>query len=147
MSLLWKVPLRLLKVPLAFAAGIGWQYLFDPVSGRGRRTRIRDQIYARARQGGRLAAKRARYKAGQARGAVHRAMPTRPGNGDIDDELLLQKIRSEALGPAKAGAVDVEVHSGVVVLRGASHDADAERALMERIAAVGGVRQVNNQLI
>lgn len=145
MSLLWKVPLRLLKVPLAFVAGLTWQYLFDPVSGRGRRTRLRDQIYARARQGGRQAAKRARYRVGQARGAAHRAMPTRPGNGVIDDELLLQKVRSEALGPANAGSVDVEVHSGVVVLRGA--DPGAERALVERIAAVNGVRRVDSRLI
>lgn len=133
------------KILVALAGALA-AYLFDPVSGRSRRARIMDQAAAGARRSVDEAERRARYEAGRIKGAIHEAGPDH--DHPDDDAQLLQKVRSEAVGPSRASTSDIEIHveEGEVVLRGVSHDQDAEGELVRRIEGVTGVRQVRNEL-
>lgn len=134
------------KSLLGVLAGAAAAYLFDPVSGRSRRARITDQTAALARRSVDEAERRARYEAGRVKGAVHEAAPER--DHPRDDAELLQKVRSEAVGPSPASTSDMEIHvdEGEVVLRGVSRDRQAEADLVQRIEDVTGVRRVRNEL-
>lgn len=134
------------KSLLAALAGAAIAYLLDPVSGRSRRARIMDQTVALARRSVDEAERRARYEAGRVKGAVHEAGPER--DYPRDDAELLQKVRSEAVGPSSASTSDIEIHvdDGEVVLRGVSRDRGAEDDLVQRIDGVTGVRRVRNEL-
>lgn len=134
------------KSVLAALAGAAAAYLFDPVSGRSRRVRLMGQATARARRSVVEAERRARYEAGRMKGAFHEAGPQR--DHPRDDAQLLQKVRSEAVGPSPASTSDMEIHveNGEIVLRGRSHDEEAERDLVHRIEGVTGVRRVRNEL-
>ncbi|MDX1747114.1 MAG: YtxH domain-containing protein, partial [Halobacteriales archaeon] len=90
---------KLLKRTALVAIGAAVAYLFDPVSGRGRRARLADQAGARARETADQVRKRADYTAGQMRGAAHEAF-NRRDDEPADDAELLQKVRSEAIGPS-----------------------------------------------
>lgn len=135
-------------VSRTFWIGVGavLAYLFDPVSGRSRRARLSDQAAARARDLFEAAGKEARYRAGKAKGVVHEIISSE--EAPESDEDLLQKIRSEALGPAPGslGHVDIEVEDGEVCLTGTSKDPSAEEDLAHRIRRVTGVRSVTNDL-
>jgi osmotically-inducible protein OsmY len=135
-----------IRTLMAAMAGAAAAYLLDPVSGRGRRARLMDQAAARARRSVDEAERRARYEVGRMKGAVHEAGPAR--DFPRDDAELLQKVRSEAVGPSRVTASDIEiqVEDGEVVLRGASRDLDAESDLVHRIEEVTGVRRVRNEL-
>lgn len=135
-----------MKMALAAAAGAAAAYLFDPVSGRSRRARLSDQAAAGARRTADEAQTRARYEMGRAKGALHEMGPDT--DYPTDDAELLQKVRSEALGPSRFASSDIEIHvdDGEVVLRGASRDLEAEKDLVQRIEHVTGVRRVRNEL-
>lgn len=137
---------RFLKFWLAGLVGAAVAYLFDPVSGRSRRARLMDQAASRARRSVDEAERRARYEAGRMRGALHEAGPER--DFPRDDAQLLQKVRSEAVGPSSATTSDLEIHveNGEVILRGRSRDLAAESDLVRRIEDVTGVRRVRNEL-
>lgn len=64
---------RLIRSAVSGAAGATAACYFDPVSGRGRRTRLRDQAAARVRRAGRSVGKKARYQVGRAKGLLHQA--------------------------------------------------------------------------
>lgn len=129
------------------AVGAILAYLFDPVSGRGRRTRLRDQAASRARKGAEQVEQRARYEAGRAKGVMH-AIRSEPREF-VDAQTLVQKIRSEAIGPSPIPSADVEidVEAGEVILRGASRDPAAIRDLVRRIERVTGVHGVRNEMV
>jgi len=134
------------KSMLGMAAGAAAAYLFDPVSGRGRRARLSDQAKSKMRSAADEASRRARYEMGRVRGALHEV-----GNREdppATDKDLLQKIRSEALGPAQGDLdhVDIRVSDGVVILLGPSVDQAAERKLVEKISDITGVKRVDNEL-
>lgn len=137
---------RLTTTALAALAGAAAAYLFDPVSGRGRRARLVDQASARAKRLAEEAERRARYEAGRIKGTVHEAGLDR--DFPRDDAELLQKVRSEAVGPSAASSHDIEIHveNGEVVLRGVSPDERVEGELVRRIGEVTGVRGVRNEL-
>jgi osmotically-inducible protein OsmY len=60
---------------------------------------------------------------------------------------LLQKVRSEAVGPTgNLGEIEVRVDEGTVVLVGPSIDPAREEELMERIEKVVGVTGIRNEL-
>lgn len=127
------------------AAGIGalLAYLFDPVSGRGRRTRLRDQLKSAIRKGSEAVERRARYERGRVEGAVHEVR-NRGKDLPHDDAELLQKIRSEALGPFGTGdVVEARVDRGRVTLRGNIHDDEVRRDLLRRVSRVTGVDEVH----
>lgn len=126
-----------------FVGGIGAVigYLFDPDRGRHRRAQLRDQLTARTRDVAQEAERSARYQAGRAKGAVAGLIPDQPPE---DDASLLQKVRSEAIGPSAIPTDDIEIHvdDGVVVIRGRIPDPQAADELVSRIRNVTGVRDV-----
>lgn len=139
--------MKLLKGAAVFAAGAAVAYLFDPVSGRGRRARLADQAGARARDAAEKVRKRADYAGGQMRGAAHEVFQ-RQDDEPADDAELLQKIRSEAIGPSgiPTGGFEVHVAGGLVFLRGEiTQDADIDD-LVRRIRGVTGVTGVKTEL-
>lgn len=132
-----------LELVVAAAVGAAIAYLFDPVRGRSRRARLRDQAAARGRDVLEEAGRKARYQAGKVKGAVHERLPSRP-SPPPDDATLLQKVRSEAVGPSGIPTEGIEIHveEGVVHLRGTFPSPGEERELAERIRRVEGVRDV-----
>lgn len=131
------------------AAGIGAAiaYLFDPDRGRTRRAKLADQAAARARDATEAAKARAEYQKGVAKGFIHEATETlRPERG-YDDDTLLQKVRSEALGYwPDSQSVEVDISNGMVRISGSvEKEADRER-LIELIRDVEGVAMIDDRL-
>ncbi|MGH8927143.1 MAG: hypothetical protein ACRDWH_02235, partial [Acidimicrobiia bacterium] len=54
-------------------AGVGatFQYLYDPVAGRSRRARLRDQGFAQLRDAQRFIGRKLRYQGGRIQGLKH----------------------------------------------------------------------------
>jgi osmotically-inducible protein OsmY len=127
--------------------GAAMAYLFDPVLGRGRRVRLKDQMFAEGRDVLRVAAKKARYEMGRAKGVVHDVVGSE--SYPTTDGALRQKIRSEVVGPMDESVrhIDIRVENGIVTLKGQSRDMVTESVLTDRIAAVTGVVDVRNELI
>lgn len=137
----------LLRRVLWFVAGAAIAYLFDPITGRKRRADLTAQAKSRVSDAGHEVRAKARYQAGVARGWAHEAfVPETPPASEAE---LLQKVRSEAVGPTrgKVGHVGIEIEGDVVHLVGTSIDRAAEMELAERIAAVTGVGEVRNELV
>lgn len=117
-------------------------YLFDPVSGRTRRARLRDQAMARAREARRSAESRGRYVAHTVEGKV--AEMTTPSAGPTDDATLRQRIHSDVFGRADVpkDRVTLDVADGVATLRGELDSPQEIDRLVERVRAVPGVLDV-----
>ena len=99
---------KLMRTATSAAAGATAAYFFDPIAGKGRRTRLKDQMAARVRKVGRRLEKRARYEAGRMKGKVYEA--TGMGSQQPEDaQTLVDKIRSEVLGPVGMAGRDIEV--------------------------------------
>ncbi len=139
--------MRLRSVLFGGAVGAAIAYLFDPQMGAGRRSRLRDQAMAWARRGSEGLERRARYLASTAEGKVQAALAGGPGP-PVDDAMLVDRIRSSALGDAQipAGEINVDVADGVATLRGELAEPDLITEIAERVAAVPGVRAVTNLL-
>ncbi len=142
------------KIPLVIGGGIGATiaYLFDPDQGRSRRARIRDQSVARMRRSLSTLAKKAQYQAGRARGRVHDAMAAKRSQRSFDQETLLQKIRSEAVGPWKIGAAEphdihVEIDEEKVTIEGRVASPNDRDRLREMVSNVEGVDQIEDALV
>lgn len=137
---------------LLFGAAFGavLAYLFDPRAGRGRRAKLADQAAAGMRDAAEETGRQARYQAGRMKGAAHEGleavMPEEPLA--LDDATLLQKVRSEALGPSGLAMGNLEIHvdDGVVIIRGDMAEPGAGAELEERVRAVRGVTGVRNEL-
>jgi hypothetical protein len=134
------------KLTTGAAVGAGMAYLLDPQLGRTRRARLADQIKARGRRMAAVGGRKARYQAGRIKGLVHEAgdlVRSEDGGPLVDDATLLQKVRSEVVGPSGIAASDlsIQVDDGVVVLRGPrATDQDLEDQLL-RLEGVRGVRR------
>jgi hypothetical protein len=139
---------------MVIGGGIGATiaYLFDPDLGRSRRARVRDQMAAKGRRALARLSGRAEYQAGKARGMVHEAMASRRRPRTFDEDTLLQKVRSEAVGPWKIGAeepqeIHIEVDGQRVTIEGrVASPADRER-LREMVSKVEGVDRVEDALV
>lgn len=137
---------KLMRTMTSAAAGATTAYFFDPISGRGRRTRLRDQLMSKARRSGREIQKKARYQAGRLKGVVYEA--TGKANGHPQQaQAMIQKIRSEALGPSglKSSDVDIEVDigNGEVHLTRHTEDSVAWDDFARRVQDVAGVEAVH----
>lgn len=136
---------RLIRSALLVGIGAALAYLFDPDRGKGRRAKLADQARARARDTAEEVSKKSRYEAGRVRGMAHEVFSseTPPRN----DAELLQKVRSEALGPSGlTGDIEIRVDDGVVVLAGPGVGDEREHDLIDRIENVVGVTGVRNEL-
>ena len=131
------------------SAGIGatvaaaGAYLFDPDRGRSRRARLADQTGAALRKAGERIKAQASYQKGVARGLVHDVTKPFQPPVEVDDETLLQKIRSEAVGrwPGSKQDLEIEVIDGAVTVRGQAPPDHADE-LIRLIESVDGVRAV-----
>lgn len=128
------------------AAGI-LTYLFDPDRGRSRRARLADQTKAKAREAGKAVRARAEYQRGVIKGVAHDFTEHFEPDPDFDDETLLQKVRSEALGYLEDKRdIEIDIRDGRVVVSGSiANDEDHDR-LLQLIRDVRGVRSVEDRI-
>jgi osmotically-inducible protein OsmY len=96
--------------------------------------------------------RRLRYQRGVAKGLVHDAADAFRTDRDFEDAELVQKVRSEAVGPWKqrtghSGDVEVAVESGEVTLDGSIDDPDERRMLLRLVESVEGVRSITDRLV
>ena len=127
---------RMMKFMATMAFGAGLAMLMDPVRGKARRAQLRDQTAAKMRDAKREVEQRARYESGRVKGAAHELM--HDDQAPTTDHDLLQKVKSEALGPAGAANLEIDVNNGTVTLTGDITDDD----LLRRVRSVSGVEDV-----
>ncbi|MGH2679765.1 MAG: BON domain-containing protein [Actinomycetota bacterium] len=133
-----------IKGALIGAAGV---YLLDPISGKGRRAKMRDQALAIARRSRDRAGKLSRHGGNVVEGKVH-GMTGVVGTSDrsLDDATVADRVRSEVLGKPDLGAsgLVVDVQEGVAHLRGELDDSSTIDRVVALTRAVPGVRDVEN---
>lgn len=124
--------------------GAAIAYLFDPVSGRGRRTRLRDQGMSRTRTAIGNVEGRGRYYANVAEGRMTEMVTPGPDNRTPDDTTLTQRIRSEVFGSADVpkDRITLDVVNGVATLRGELDRQTQIDDVATRVSQVPGVRDV-----
>lgn len=127
---------RMLKLLAMMALGAGAAMLMDPVRGKARRARLRDQTTGRMRDANPEMGKRARYGSGRLKGAAHEF--THDDQAPLTDQDLRQKVKSEALGPFGADDLEIDVNNGMVTLTGDGVDDD----LLRRVRSITGVQDV-----
>lgn len=128
------------------AIGAAAAYLLDPDRGRSRRARLQDQTAAMGRKAARRSRSWIRYQKGTARGFLHMlSRPIRKKQRSVDDHTLLQKIRSEAIGPWNNAAredIEVDVDRGIVTVAGSVDRIE----LIELIRKVDGVDAIRDRV-
>jgi osmotically-inducible protein OsmY len=130
------------------AIGAALAYLLDPDSGRGRRARLRDQTMSEARKARERGQAKRRYMSNAARGRMSELVSPGPDNRDPDDATLVDRIRSQVFGSPDLpdDRIALTVVDGVAELRGELDAPEEVHRLVERVAAVPGVRSVRNLL-
>ena len=126
------------------AVGIGSAliaYLFDPEHGKGRRAKLRDQAKSSVRQMQDAARRQVEFQSNRVMGMAHEMMSD-DASSEPDDDLILQKVKSEVIGPAQLASVEVDVRNGVVTISGDVDDADY-RHLATEIKKISGVQSVD----
>lgn len=140
--------MKRVMILLGAAMGAAIAYLLDPDRGRGRRARLVDQLSAKRRDLSAAARKKVEYEKGVMTGVVHEATaPFRP-TPEFSDDVLAQKVRSEALGPSGVSVRDIEIDvtDGVVVLTGRVSSENARWDLVRRIERVAGVELLEDRM-
>jgi osmotically-inducible protein OsmY len=128
------------------ALGAAAAYLFDPVSGNGRRARLRDQAGAAIRRRRERIDDLSRHASNVVQGAIHEVAGTGSTDRPMDDATVADRIRSEVLGRGELADADVvvNVEDGVAVLRGEAPTNTAIVEIVDLTAAVDGVREVQD---
>lgn len=132
----------------ALAGGLGaaaMVYVFDPVSGRGRRAHARDK-WVHARHELHEAVETTRSDLRNRLHGLEHELRARLRHQEVDDTVLLERVRA-ALGHAVShpGPIHVEVREGVVTLRGPILGRELPFALA-RVRAVRGVHELKSEL-
>lgn len=138
--------MRIRTLVLGGLIGAAIAYLFDPVSGAGRRARLRDQTMSELRKTRERTDAKTRHLSNVARGAMSELVRPGPDELDPDDATVAQRIHSEVFGAADVpkDRIALTVVDGIAELRG-ELDADEEvRGIAERVGRVAGVREVRN---
>jgi len=127
--------------------GAAGAYLFDPERGRTRRAKLADQSTAALRTARDKMMAKARYQQGVARGVAHSLAEAFQEPVEVDDETLLQKIKSEAVGRWDGPKRDlvIDVRDGNVIVRGPA-DRDQAGELIRLVESVDGVRVVSDEM-
>lgn len=128
------------------AVGAAFAYLFDPDRGRSRRAQLSDQAKSQIRDATETVRAQADYQAGVARGAFHEAASSVEPDREFDDDTLLQKVRSEALGHVPSDAVEIDITNGTVHVSGSIPTAADREQLLGMIRDVEGVDTVEDRL-
>ena len=133
--------MRIRTFVMGGALGAAIAYYFDPVSGRGRRSRLRDQAMSQVRRMREQAERKARHASNVAQG---RLAATVPSSGEVDDGTLEARIRSTVFGAADVPdeRLTIEVVDRAVTLRGEVEDEKQALDIGERILMVPGVLEV-----
>jgi hypothetical protein len=127
------------------AAGLGLMYFLDPAQGRRRRALVKDQMVHAAHKTGDAVDATSRDIANRAKGAVAE-LRGRFRNEEVSDDLLRARVRARVGAViGHAPSIDVDVTDGRVTLAGPvlAHEVDR---LLRRVAAVRGVKDVENRL-
>jgi osmotically-inducible protein OsmY len=133
---------------IAAAAGAAATYFLDPERGRARRARFADQAGAAVRRPMDRAQseldKKQTLVQDRAAGLSHELTSTR--DEPANDRELVDRVRSEVLGDERFSqyTINVDAAEGTVVLRGQLGRPEDIRALKTAVAAVPGVREVEN---
>jgi osmotically-inducible protein OsmY len=134
--------------PLAVGALAG--YFFDPTSGRRRRATLAQRVPAIFRRRGRELGRLGRRVGADVHGVKQKATHLRqePKTGVLNDPALARKVETEIFrGPdVPKGQVNVQVHDGVVELRGEVSRPELIDELIARARSVPEVRDVENLL-
>ncbi len=122
-------------------------YLFDPDRGRSRRARLADQTAAGARDVTEAVKTGVEYQKGVMKGAVHDLTETVRPEEHFDDETLLQKVRSEAVGrlDGSTAHLEIDISDGEVRLSGSLASVEDRDRLFELIRQVEGVSGIDDQ--
>jgi osmotically-inducible protein OsmY len=137
---------RFLSFGVAAAVGAGIAYLFDPDRGRTRRAVLADQASARARDASETVKAKAEYQKGVAKGLIHEVTDSLRAERVYDDDTLLQKVRSEALGYWTDGDVEVDITDGMVRVSGSVGSEPDRDRLIGLIRDVDGVGLIDDRL-
>lgn len=126
-------------------AGVALAYVMDPVSGRRRRARVRDQFVRAGNRASEAAQGAAIDLQNRARGIAAEAR-AHARHEPIDDARLVERVRAE-LGRATMHprSIDVSATAGAVTLSGPVLTAEAER-IMRAAGNVNGVTNVYDHL-
>lgn len=137
---------KLITFATGAAAGGAAVYFLDSESGNRRRSVARDKARKYAKQGAGAAQGVGTQAQAQAAKVQHKA--TGGDSAPSDDITLTRKVESEIFRDASApkGAVNVQVVSGIVELRGQVDDQAQIDALEKAARDVTGVRAVTNLL-
>lgn len=135
----------LIGIGAAFGALLA--YLFDPDRGRSRRARLSDQAAARGRDLTGTVRQTAEYQKGVAKGIIHDASGAFRPDNVYDDETLMQKVRSEALGYWDGSdSIEIDITDGKVELSGSVRDSASHDQLLSLIRDVEGVGLIDDRL-
>lgn len=128
--------------------GAAIAYLYDPVSGRGRRAQLRDRGLAETRRIRERTDAKKRHLANVTRGAMSEMASPGPDDREPDDTKVAQRIQSEVFGSPEVpkDRIALNVVDGVAELRGELDAQEDIDALSIRVSAVPGVRSVRNHL-
>ena len=126
--------------------GAAIAYLYDPVSGEGRRARLRDQALSELRTTRERAEAKSRHLSNIAKGAVSELAAPGPDDRAPDDAKLTQRIQSEVFGAPDVpkDRIALTVVDGVAELRGELDSDEEIRVIGERVSKVPAVREVRN---
>jgi hypothetical protein len=152
--------MRIRTIALAGLAGAAVAYLFDPISGDARRTRLRARIMTVARRRTTVETGRAPYSedvvpepsaeiSDMPEEPRKKAIALGPGATPTDDEAIASRIRTEVFGrpDLQTGRIVIDVVRGMVFLRGEMKDGHAIEEIMDRTRSVPGVRGVHNLIL
>lgn len=134
-------------IGIGAAVGALLAYLFDPDRGRSRRARLSDQAAARSRDLTETMRQTAEYQKGVAKGIIHDASEAFRPDNVYDDETLMQKVRSEALGYWDGSdSIEIDITDGKVELSGSVPDSASHDQLLSLIRDVEGVGLIDDRL-
>jgi osmotically-inducible protein OsmY len=134
-----------LSVVGGVAAGLGLMYFLDPDQGRRRRALVKDQMVHAAHKTGDAMDATSRDIANRAKGAVAE-LRGRFQSEEVSDDVLRERVRARVGAVVgHASSIGVSVSDGRVTLSGPVLAHEVAR-LLRRVAAVRGVREVEDRL-
>ena len=137
---------NLVKLAIAFATGAAVMYYLDPVAGRRRRALVRDQGVAARHDLERAARAKAKRASDRLHGAAARTR-SRMADEAVDDDRLRERVRAR-LGHVAGhpGSIEVKVRDGRVVLSGTAASREEIDEIIDTVAGMPGVGEVDNLL-
>ncbi len=129
----------------ALGLGAVLMYALDPQMGNRRRRLAQDKLRGRWNHLRAEARRKARYVGGHLKGYAHEARSALRTE-HVTDEQLRERIRAR-LGhvSSQAAQITVDVHDGIVTLRGTIPDASAGE-ILSTVRSTRGVQSVEDQL-